>query len=478
MLAFGTGAINGFATREENGMSPARVSELAPAFAGRFLQPTDPDYDEARRVHNGLIDKRPALIAQCRGIADVADAVRIGRTLGLDIAVRGGGHNPGGRATIDGGLVIDLSLMRAVLVDPVSRTAMVQGGARWADVNRETQAYGRAVTGGAVSTTGVGGLTLGGGLGWLMARCGMAMDNVRAVDLVLADGSLVRASATEHPDLFWAVRGGGGNFGVAAAFEFQLHPIGPMVTGGIVAWPIARAREVLRLYRELTAAASDDLMTFAALLTAPDGETKLVGLALGHFGAAGEAEAALAPVKAFGTPVLDTVGPISYAALNGMLDGAFPKGARNYWKSHFLAALSDEAIEALVDQFVACPTPMGQVMLEHFHGAATRVPVDATAYALRSEGHNAVILGEWLDPGDDEACIAWARDTYARLQPFVSAQRYLNYLDRDDGEAVSAAYGPNLPRLREVKARYDPDNVFRNTVNIEPASGAGAGRGA
>ena len=451
-------------------MAPApRVADLAPAFAGRWLQPGEPDYEEARRVHNGLVDKRPALIAQCRGIADIADAVRLGRTLGLGIAVRGGGHNPGGRATIDGGLVIDLSLMRAVLVDPVQRTARVQGGARWADVNRETQAYGLAVTGGAVSTTGVGGLTLGGGLGWLMAKCGMAMDNVRAVDLVLADGSLVRASATEHPDLFWAVRGGGGNFGVAASFEFQLHSIGPIVTGGIVAWPVARAREVLRLYRDLTSSASDDLMTFAALLTAPDGETKLVALAIAHFGEAGEAEAALAPVRAFGTPVLDTVGPIAYATLNGVLDAAFPKGARNYWKSHFLAALSDEALAALVEQFAACPTPMGQVMLEHFHGAATRVPVDATAYALRMEGHNAVIIAEWLDPGQDEACITWARETYARLQPFVSERRYLNYLDRDDAGAVSAAYGPNLPRLREVKARYDPDNVFRNTVNIEPA---------
>ncbi len=451
-------------------MSPApRAVELAPAFAGRFLQPSDLDYDEARRVHNGLIDKRPALIAQCRGIADIADAVRLGRTLGLPIAVRGGGHNPGGRATIDGGLVIDLSLMRAVLVDPVRRIAFVQGGARWADVNRETQAYGLAVTGGAVSTTGVGGLTLGGGLGWLMARCGMAIDNVRAVDLVLADGSLVRASATENPDLFWAVRGGGGNFGVAASFEFGLHAIGPTVTGGIVAWPIARARDVLRLYRDLTADASDDLMTFAAMLTAPDGETKLIALALGHFGAAGEADAVLAPVRAFGTPALDTVGPISYVALNGLLDAAFPKGARNYWKSHFLATLSDEALDVMIEQFAACPTPMAQVMLEHFHGAATRVPVDATAYALRTAGHNAVIVTEWLDPGQDAACIEWTRQTYDRLQPFVSAQRYLNYLDRDDGGAVGAAYGPNLPRLRELKARYDPDNVFRNTVNIQPA---------
>src|SRR5690606_33345093 len=333
--------------------------------------------------------------------AGIAGAVRLGRTLGLGIAVRGGGHNPGGRATIDGGLVIDLSLMRGVMVDPVRRVAYVQGGARWADVNRETQAYGLAVTGGAVSTTGVGGLTIGGGLGWLMAKCGMAIDNVRAVDLVLADGSLVRASETENPDLFWAVRGGGGNFGVAASFEFGLHPIGPTVTGGIIAWPVAQARDVLRLYRDITASASDDLMAFAAMTTAPDGQMKLAALAVAHFGTAQEAEAALAPIKGIGTPALDMVGPIAYVAQNSLLDPAFPQGARNYWKSHFLAGLPDEAFDVLIEQFAACPTPMGQLMLEHFHGAATRVPVDATAYALRSEGHNAVIVSEWLDPAHD-----------------------------------------------------------------------------
>ncbi len=447
------------------------IADLAPTFAGRILQPSDAGYDKARKVHNGMIDKRPALIAQCRGMADIADAVRFGRALGLEIAVRGGGHSPAGRATTDGGLMIDLSLMRAVLVDPARRTARVEGGARWSDVNRETQAYGLAVTGGAIGSTGVGGLTLGGGLGWLMGTCGMALDNVRAVDLVLADGSLVRASAEAHPDLFWAVRGGGGNFGIAGSFEFQLHEVGPMLVGGLVAWPFQRARDVLRFYRDLTASATDDMMVFAAMLTAPDGVTKLVALAAAHFGRPEAAEAALAPIKSFGAPVLDTVGPLAYVALNSMLDAAFPEGARNYWKSHFLDTLTDDAITTLIDRFAACPTPMGQMMLEHFHGAATRVPVEDTAFALRSEGYNALIVAEWLDATLDDACTAWARESYDALQPFVSAKRYMNYFDRDDtsAKAVSAAYGANLSRLRTIKAKYDPENVFRMNVNIEPA---------
>ena len=446
-------------------------SELPAAFAGRILRPEDSEYDEARRLHNGLIDKRPAVIAQCRGMADIADAVALGRSLGVEIAVRGGGHNPAGRASTNGGVMIDLSLMRAVVVDPTRRIAHVQGGALWKDVNRETQAYGLAVTGGAIGTTGVGGLTLGGGLGWLMAKFGMALDNLRAVDVVLADGSLVRASAEEHDDLFWAVRGGGGNFGVAGAFEFELHPVGPMVIGGIVAWPFDRAREVLRFYRDLTMSASDDEMLFAAMLTAPDGQTKLTAIAAGHFGPTATAEAAMAPIKAFGSPVLDTLQPISYVALNGMLDAAFPKGALNYWKSHFIDTLSDEAIDTLIDRFARCPTPMGQLMLEHFHGAATRVPVSDTAYALRSDGFNVAIIAEWLDAAHNDACRGWARQAYDALQPFMSGRRYVNYLDDDDAvdASLNAVYGPNLPRLRLIKAKYDPKNVFHLNLNIPPA---------
>jgi FAD/FMN-containing dehydrogenase len=447
------------------------ISDLATVFAGRLLQPGEPAYDDARKIHNGLIEKRPALIAQCRGVADIADSVRLARTLGLDVAVRGGGHNPAGRATIDGGLMIDLSRMRAVLVDPVRRTARVEGGALWRDVNRDTQAYGLAVTGGTVGTTGVGGLTLGGGLGWLMAKHGMTLDNLTAVDLVLADGTLVRASAQEHPDLFWAVRGGGGNFGIAASFEFRLHPVGPTVMGGVVAWPFSRARDVLGFYRDITAAASDDFMAFGAFLTAPDGVTKLVAIASAHFGSPGDAESVARRIKSFGTPVMDALGPISYVALNGLMDAAFPKGALNYWKSAFVETLSDGALEALAGRFAACPSPMTLMILEHFHGAATRVAPTETAYALRSEGYNTAAISVWNDTSINDACIRWTKDTYEAFVPFAGAKRYLNYYDRDDtADAVlAAAYGPNLTRLREIKKKYDPDNFFRMNVNIPPA---------
>ena len=448
------------------------VAELSNGFSGRLLLPADAEWDAARRVHNGLVDKRPALVAQCRGSADIALAVRTAREHGLEIAVRGGGHNVGGRSTVDGGLLIDLSLMKYVHVDAARRTARAAGGTLWAQFNRETQVHGLATTGGVVSTTGVGGLTLGGGLGWLMPKYGMSLDNLLGVELVLADGSVVRAAADEHPDLFWAVRGGGGNFGVASSFEFRLHPVGPLVTGGLVAWPIDRARDVLRFYRELTSDATDNLMLVAAMITGPDAATKLVAIAAGHFGEADAAEKALKPIKSFGQPAMDAMGPIPYAQLNAMLDGSYPAGARNYWKSHFCERLDDAAIDTIVDAFMRCPSPMGQVVIEHFHGAATRVAPTDTAYALRSSGYNVLLLSQWKDAAQDAAGSAWARDSYAALQRFVGPNRYLNYLDQDDvGDRVlAAAYGPNLGRLQAIKARYDPDNVFHHNVNIPPKS--------
>jgi FAD/FMN-containing dehydrogenase len=447
----------------------ASLAELARTFSGRLLLPADAGYDEARRVHNGMIDKRPALVAQCRGAADVADAIGLARRHGLEIAVRGGGHNVSGRATIDGGLMIDLSAMRSVHVDRASRRARVDGGALWNDVNRETQLFGLAVTGGAVSTTGVAGLTLGGGFGWLMPKYGMALDNLEAVHLVTAAGEAVRASAGEHPDLFWAVRGGGGNFGVASSFEFTLHEVGPVVTGGLVAHPIDKARDVLRFFRDYSLDLPDDVFTVGALLTGPDG-TRLAGIAVGHCGSLEDGARVVAPLKSFGQPVMDVIGPMPYSQINMMLDDAFPRGARNYWKSHFLDTLPDEAIDALVDRFLACPSPLGQIALEGFHGAATRVAPEATAYAMRASGFNTLILSQWTNAGDDAACIAWARESYAALQSFVGARRYLNYLDHDDvgDAALAAVYGPNLARLRHVKAQYDPENVFHANLNVLP----------
>jgi len=446
----------------------AAVRDLSSSFSGRLLLPGDAGYDEARRVHNGLIDKRPAVIAQCRGTADISDAVKFARAHNLRISVRGGGHNVAGRAVVDAGMMIDLSLMRSVTVDAASRTARVEGGATWREVNRETQQFGLATTGGVVGSTGVAGLTLGGGFGWLMAKHGMSLDNLRSVDIVLADGAVVRTSATEHADLFWAVRGGGGNFGVVASFEFRLHAIGPMVTGGLVAWPIAAARDVLKFFRDYTRTIDDDVFTACALLTGPDGATKLVGIAAGYMGHPDGGPAAVAPIKTFGSPVMDAMGPIPYVTLNGMLDGAFPKGANNYWKAPFLDHLEDGAIDAAIEAMAACPSPMSQILFENFHGAATRVPVDATAYALRSPGFNVNILGEWLDGAQTDANIDWVRKTDAALQSFATGQRYANYVGTEDMNAagLKAAYGPNLPKLREVKAKYDPENVFRENLNI------------
>jgi FAD/FMN-containing dehydrogenase len=447
-----------------------QISELSRNFAGQLLQPPDPGYEEARKVHNGLVDKRPALIARCRGLADIADAVKLAQRTNLEVAVRGGGHNVAGRATIDDGLMIDLAPMKGIYVDPKARTARAQGGATWADFNRETQLYGLATTGGVVSSTGIAGLTLGGGLGWLMSKYGLALDNLLAVEIVTAEGEILEASAAENPDLFWAVRGGGGNFGVAASFEYQLHQVGPSITGGLVAYPFARAKDLLRFYRDTTASLPDELTVFAGLVHAPDGSgTKLAALVPCHCGPSSAGESATRMIKEFGSPIVDTIGPMPYCELNAMLDAGFPKGALNYWKSSFLADLSDEAIEGMIACFARCPTPMGQMLLEHFHGAATRVGVSDTAFPHRAEGYNLVLLSEWMDHAASDQCIAWARDTYAAMGPFVSSGRYVNYLgDDEEGDPVAAAYGSNYQRLRELKTKYDPENFFHMNQNIPP----------
>jgi FAD/FMN-containing dehydrogenase len=446
------------------------AAELANAFSGQLLKPLDAGYEEARKVYNGLVDKRPVLIARCRGVADVVDAIGLTRKLGLEVAVRGGGHNVAGRATIDGGLMIDLAPMKGIHVDPKSRMARAQGGVTWAELNRETQLHGLAVTGGVVSSTGIAGLTLGGGLGWLMGKYGLALDNLRSVELVTAEGKVLRASKDEEPNLFWAVRGGGGNFGVVTSFEFQLHQVGPAITGGLIAHPFDRARDLLRFFRDSTASLPDEHMIFGGLIHAPDGSgTKLAAMVTCHCGSLVDGQKAMRPLKEFQSPVVDALGPIPYCQLNGMLDAAYPKGALNYWKSSFLSQLSDEAIDTMIDSFAQCPTPMGQLLLEHFHGAATRVGVSDTAFPHRTEGYNFLALCEWMEPADNDRCIAWARETYARMKPFMASGRYVNYLaDDETGEPVAAAYGPNYRRLQQLKAKYDPKNFFRMNQNIRP----------
>ena len=446
------------------------LETLSKTFSGKLLRPGDAGYEEARLVHNGLIDKRPAIIARCAGTADVADAVKLGRDLKLEIAVRGGGHNVGGRATVDNGLMIDLSLMKGIHVDARARTVRVQGGVTWGEFNRETQLHGLATTGGAISTTGVAGLTLGGGLGWLMPKYGMALDNLLSAEIVTASSDVLTANETENVDLFWGIRGGGGNFGVVTSFEFRLHPVGPLIYGGLTAHPFEKARDVLRFYRNATASLPDEVMALAGLVHAPDGSgAKLAAIVVAHCGELAAGEKALRPFKDFGPPVIDGIGPIPYSAINAMLDAGYPKGALNYWKASFLNTLSDAAIDTMVDCFAKCPSPMDSLLLENFHGAVCRVPVAATAYAQRAESYNFAVLAEWLDPGQTQACIAWSRGTYDAMKPFMAQRRYLNYLGDDEtADSVATAYGANFTRLQKLKTKYDSANVFHLNQNIPP----------
>ena len=450
-----------------------RLQSLGTNFSGVLLRPGGDGYEESRRIFNGLIDKRPAVIARCRGTADIVDALGFARDNGLEVSVRGGGHNVAGRAVTDGGVMIDLSSMKGVNVNPGARTVRAQGGVTWREFNRETACHGLAVTGGVISTTGVAGLTLGGGLGWLMGKHGLSVDNLLSVELVTASGEVLNASADEHPDLFWALRGGGGNFGVAASFEFQLHPL-QQVFGGLVAHPFPDAKEVLRFYRDFTESAPDDLSVFAALPHAPDGSpmagSPMAAFVICHCGPLDQAQADLEPLVKFGSPAMVQVGPMPYPAVNMMLDEGFPTGRLNYWKSSFIEALSDEAIETLVDRFAGCPSPMTTVVIEHMHGAATRVGVTETAVPHREQGFNLLIPSVWGDSESTADNIDWTRGSHAALEPYLQQRRYVNYLGDDEpGDAVRAAYGPNYSRLSEVKRRYDPDNLFRLNQNIKPA---------
>jgi FAD/FMN-containing dehydrogenase len=438
-------------------------------FKGLVLRAGDDGYDEARASFNGLIDKRPALIIRCRATADIVEAVGIGRESGMEVAIRGGGHNIAGRGTTEGGLLIDLSLMKEIVVEPASRIARVGPGATWAEFNDAAAAHGLATTGGTISTTGVAGLTLGGGFGWLMGSHGLAADNLHAVELVTADGSVLRVDAENQPDLFWAIRGGGGNFGVVARFEFRLHPVRD-VFAGLVVHPFEAASSVLRFCREFAAGLPDELGLMPLLVHAPDGSgAPVVAVGVCHGGTPERAQADLQPLLTFGSPLLSQVGPIPYPAVNTMLDAGFPPGRRYYWKSSFMPALSDEAIEVLVRRFADCPSPMTGVAIEHFHGAVTRVPVTASAVPHRDPSFNVLIASGWDDPAADQANIAWTRALYQELEPFLADRRYVNYLSADDGQ-VKSAYGVNHDRLAQIKARYDPMNLFRLNHNIEPAS--------
>jgi FAD/FMN-containing dehydrogenase len=446
------------------------IEDLRARLRGAVLTPTDAGYDELRRIHNGMFDRRPALIARSLGTADIVDAVRFAQTHDLELAVRGGGHSVAGKSVCEGGLMLDLSLMKGVHVDPVRRTVRAQAGVTWGEFNRETQLYGLATTGGVVSTTGIAGLTLGGGLGWLMGKHGLAADNLISAEVVAAAGEVVRASAEDDRDLFWGLRGGGGNFGVVSSLEYQLHPVGP-VTSGLVGHRIERARDVLQFFRDFASSAPDDLTLNGGLLHASDGSGVPLAMLIGcHCGPLAEGEAAMRPIKRFGSPVIDTLGPASYVDTNTTIfDPGFPRGARNYWKSSFLAELSDAAIDTLIAQFAMCPSPMSGLLLEHFHGAATRVAVGETAFPQRRESYNLLVVSQWLDRKDDEKNIAWARATYDVLRPHMASESYVNYQTEDETDTVlEQAYGLNYKRLVALKNRLDPTNVFHLNQNVRP----------
>lgn len=448
------------------------LAQLRTGLAGALLVPGDAGYDEARRVHNGMIDKRPAAIARCLGTPDVVDALAFGIAQNLEIAVRGGGHNVAGRATCEAGLMIDLSPMKGIWVDPHRRRVRAQAGVCWGEFNRATQLHGLATTGGAVSTTGIAGLTLGGGFGYLMGKHGYTIDNLLSVEVVTADGTILAASEDENPDLFWGLRGGGGNFGIATSFEYALHPVGPTVHGGLIAFPDDAASRMLGYVRDLDEAPDDEFTAVCSLSHAPDGSgRKLAALLLCHCGAAETACNALEAARRIAEPAIDRLGPISYSGLNQLLDPGFPKLALNYWKSCFVGALDDEVVAILTDQFARCPSIMGKIIVERPRGAALRRAPSDTAFPHRTAGFSVLILAQWRDAAATDANIAWARDTNARLMPHAVTGGYSNYLGDDEPLGrIRQAYAGNFERLQALKDRYDPANVFHLNQNIPPSS--------
>jgi len=444
------------------------IAQFRAGCRGAIIGPSDAGYDTARRIWNASVDKRPGLIVRCTGLADVIAAVNFAREHDLLVAIRGGGHNVGGRALCDGGLVIDLSRMKGIYVDARRGRARVQPGVLLGELDRETHVYGMAVPAGVVSKTGVAGLTLGGGVGWLVKKYGLTCDNVISFEIVTADGQVRQVSADEHPDLFWALRGGGGNFGVVTSFEYRLCPVST-VLGGLVVHPRDRAMELLQRYRDLTASAPDELGTYAALLHTPDG-APAAAIVVCYSGDLAEGTRLLEPLRRFGPPLIDAVQPMPFPVMQTVFDAAVPDGNQNYWKSTFLRELSDEAIGTIVRYANAATSPLSAVLVEQYGGAASRVAPDATAFAQRHAQYDLGILGQWTRREEAERHIAWTREFADAMAPYRSGDYLLNFLGEGEDEAIAAAFGPNHARLVEVKTKYDPTNLFRVNHNIQPAT--------
>ena len=452
-------------------IAAARLQTFISSFRGAVIRSGDAQYDTARRIWNASIDKHPGAIARCSGLADVIAAVRFARENGLLVAIRGGGHNVGGRALCDGGLVIDLSGMKGIHVDPAARRVRAQPGVLLGELDRETHVYGMTVPLGAVSRTGIAGLTLGGGVGWLARKYGLACDNVVSFELVTADGEVRRASADENPDLYWGLRGGGGNFGVVTSFEYRLWPVS-MVLGGLLLHPRDRATDFLRFYRSFTQSAPDEVAAYGALLHTPDG-VPVVGVAVCYNGDLSEGERVLAPLRAFGPPMADLVQPMPMPVMQTIFDAAVPEGNQNYWKSAFLRDLSDDAIATILEHCNQASSPLTAVLIEQYGGAASRVGTTETAFAQRHAQYDLGILTQWTDPADSARHIAWTRGFADAMKPFASGDYLLNFLGEENDDVIRSAFGANHARLVEIKTKYDPDNFFRVNQNIQPAAAAG-----
>jgi FAD/FMN-containing dehydrogenase len=458
-------------------LAEGSIAELEQALRGRLVRSTDPDYDTARAIWNGAHDRYPALIVQAAGAADVIRALEFARSEELAVAVRGGGHSIPGHSSVDDGLVVDLSPMQGIHVDAHGRTARAQPGVTWSSFDHETQAFGLATTGGLVSSTGIAGLTLGGGIGWLMRKHGLSADNLLAADVVTAEGHLVRASADENPELLWGLRGGGGNFGVVTEFEYQLHPVGPMVTAGGVFYPGDKAGEVLRAYREWAAHAPDDATTLVNLLTCPPAPflpeewhgRRLVAVIGMHVGSPDVAERDLQPLREIATPVADLFGPMPYVAMQSLIDPLWGPGAHSYMKAGYLRGIDDQAIDALVAQHASVTSPKTEIHVQQLGGAVARVAPDATAFGDRSAPFILnIIASTFTADGYDEA-VGWAQATHAAVAPALTGSTYVNFLSSEGDARVRAAYGPAYERLVALKDEYDPTNLFSLNQNVKPS---------
>jgi FAD/FMN-containing dehydrogenase len=444
------------------------AKELRARLRGKVISPIDNEYNSARKIWNCMIDKYPVAIAYCAGVADVINTVNFARAENFLVAIRSGGHNVAGNAVCDDGIVLDLSRMKGIYVNPDQHTVRVQAGVTIGEFDHETQFFGLATTGGASSTTGIAGFTLGGGLGWLMGKYGLSCDNLLSADVVTADGHFLKASATENEDLFWGLKGGGGNFGIATSFEFQLHPV-KTVIGGTIIYPFKVARDFLRFYRDFLSTAPDELMTLATLYTAPDG-THLVGIVVCYCDSLEKGEKVLKPLKDFGLPVADLIQPMPYLKLQGMWDDMASFGRQHYWKANCMQKLNDDIIDIIIEGFRATPSPLSSVNVEYLHGVACRIDPSATAFVLREEHYTINIISTWLNSKDTEKNIQWNHELSEAVKPFSNGKVYINYLGNEGEERVKDAYKSNYEKLVLLKKKYDPTNFFRVNQNIRPTT--------